>query len=60
MGVQEVSDGSAETMIIELDKQLAKLRNTANELNIPNANAINWTLIVSSTSEAGDFFQGSY
>ncbi len=44
-GVQEVSDGCAETMIIELDKQLAKLRNTANELNIPNANAINWTLI---------------
>ena len=51
MGVQEVPDDCAETMIIELDKQLAKLRNTANELNIPNANAINWTLIVSSTSD---------
>ncbi len=51
MGVQEVPDDCAETMIIELDKQLAKLRNTANELNIPNANAINWTLIVSSKSD---------
>ena len=51
LGVQEVSDGTAETMLNELDKQLSKLRETATELNIPNANAINWTLIVSSTSD---------
>ena len=49
--VQEVLDGTAKTMIIELDKQLSKLRNTAHDLNIPNFDAINWTLIVSSTSD---------
>ena len=51
LGVQEVSDGRAETMLQELDKQLSKLRQTANELQIPNANSINWTLILSSTSD---------
>ena len=51
LGVQEVSDGTSETMIKELDKQLTELRNIAKELEIPNANSINWTLIVSSTSD---------
>ena len=51
LGAQEVSDGRAETMLQELDKQLSKLRQTANELQIPNANSINWTLILSSTSD---------
>ena len=51
MDVQEVSDGTSETMIKELDKQLTQLRNIAKELEIPNANSINWTLIVSSTSD---------
>lgn len=40
LGVQEVSDGTSETMINELDRQLAHLRDTANELHIPNANSI--------------------
>lgn len=51
MGVQEVSDGSAQTMLTELDRQLTHLRNMATELEIPNATKINWTLIVSSTSD---------
>ena len=51
LGVNEVSDGSSETMIKELDRQLARLREMASELDIPNANSINWTLIVSSTSD---------
>lgn len=51
LGVQEVSDGTAETMLKELDRQLTHLRKMATELQIPNANNINWTLIVSSTSD---------
>ena len=51
MCVQEVSDGTADTMLKELDRQLAHLRKMANEVKIPNANNINWTLIVSSTSD---------
>ena len=38
-------------MIKELDRQLTRLRNLAQELEIPNAKSINWTLIVSSTSD---------
>ena len=51
LGVQEVSDGTSETMIKELDRQLTRLRHLAQELEIPNAKSINWTLIVSSTSD---------
>lgn len=32
MGVQEVSDGTSETMIQELDRQLTRLRAMANEM----------------------------
>ena len=51
LGVQEVADGTSQTMIDELDKQLQSLRELAKELKLPNANAINWTLMVSSTSD---------
>ena len=51
LGVQEVSDGTAETMLTELDKQLKHLRDMAAKLQIPHAQNINWTLIVSSTSD---------
>ena len=33
MGVQEDSDGTSETMITEIDRQLTRLRLLANELN---------------------------
>ena len=51
MGVQEVADGTSETMIQEIDRQLTRLRQIANDLDLPNADSINWTLIVSSTSD---------
>ena len=54
-----MSDGRAETMLQELDKQLSKLKQTANELQIPNANAFNWTLILSSTLDGGATQQSS-
>lgn len=38
-------------MIRQIDKQLTCLRELAQELNIPNYKAINWTLIMSSTSD---------
>ena len=51
MGVQEVTDGTSETMIREVDRQLTRLRQIANDLDLPNADTINWTLIVSSSSD---------
>ena len=51
MAVNEVSDGTSETMLKDSDKVLTRLRDMANKLQIPNANSINWGLIVSSTSD---------
>ena len=43
--MQEVADGTCETMINEVDRQLNKLRTVAKELELPNANKLNWTLM---------------
>ena len=50
--VNEVPDGSADSMIDDISRELKKLREIAHTLNLPNANKINWTLIVSSTSDS--------
>lgn len=46
--VQKVSDGTSETMIQELDRQLTRLCAMVNEMEM---HSINWTLMVSSTSD---------
>ena len=50
ISIDEIHDGTAETVINDVSKQLQKLREMAFTLNLPNANSINWTSISSSSS----------
>ena len=50
--VNEIPDGSAETLIADLSQELEKLREAAHALLLPNANKINFTLIQSSSSDS--------
>ena len=52
MSVNEIPDGSADSIVEDISQELAKLREIAHALNIPNADKINWTLICSSTSDS--------
>ena len=52
LSVNEIPDGSAESMIADISKELQKLRDIAHALNLPNADKINWTLITSSSSDS--------
>ena len=52
ISVNEVPDGSADTMIADLSQELQKLREVAHALRLPNADKINWTLVQSSTSDS--------
>jgi len=49
--VNEVPNGTAESIINNIDKEFERLRNIAIKLGISNANDINWTLVRSSTSD---------
>ena len=53
LSVNNVLDGSADSIINDISKELQKLREIAHELKLPDANKINWTLIVSSSSDSG-------
>ena len=52
LSINEVSDGSAETIVEDIGKELDKLRETAHQLNLPNADSINWTLFSSSSADS--------
>ena len=52
IGVNELSDGSADKVVADISYELETLRNTARALKLPNADSINWTMIVSSTSDS--------
>lgn len=52
LSVNEVADGSADSMIADLSQELQKLRDVAHALKLPNADKINWTLIQSSSSDS--------
>jgi len=52
ISVNEVSDGTATAAIEDVSKQFEKLRNVAHALHLPNPDRINWTLVVSSTSDS--------
>jgi hypothetical protein len=52
ISVNELSDGKAVTTVADISSELEKLRRIAHELKIPNADSINWTLIVSSNSDS--------
>lgn len=52
LAVNEIPDGTAESIIRDISKELQKLRETAEALNLPHARQINWTLLTSSTSDS--------
>ena len=51
LGVNELPDGKAISAIEDISREFEKLRKTAQMLDLPNPNSINWTLVVSSTSD---------
>ena len=52
MSVNQLPDGSADSAIEDVSKELCKLRDMAQSLGLPNADANNWSLIQSSTSDS--------
>ena len=52
ISVNELPDGTADTVIEDVSKELTKLREMAHSLGLPNADAINWSLVSSSTSDS--------
>ncbi len=50
--LNEVPDGTADSMIEDISRELEKLRDIAHALNLPNPERINWTLFASSTSDS--------
>ena len=52
LSVNEIPDGSADSMITDISRELQKLRDVAHALHLPGADKINWTLIRSSSSDS--------
>ena len=52
ISVNELTDGSATSIVSDISQELEQLRNTAKALKLPNADSINWTMVVSSTSDS--------
>ena len=52
ISVNQLPDGSADSVIEDVSRELCKLRKMAQSLGLPNADAINWSLIQSSTSDS--------
>ena len=52
LSLNEVPDGSADSMIENISRELAKLRDIGHALNLHNPERVNWTLFRSSTSDS--------
>lgn len=52
LSVNELSDGTAVTAVTDISNEFDKLRKAAHSLGLPNPDSINWTLVVSSTSDS--------
>ena len=52
LSISEVPDGTADSIIGDIDRQLKKLRCFAEELGIPNNKKLNWSMICASTSDS--------
>ena len=52
ISVNEVPDGTAESIINDIDLELEKLRNVAKDLGLPNRTSINWSIFASATSDS--------
>lgn len=52
ISVNEVPDGTAESIISDINSELEKLRNAAKGLGFPNHISINWSIFASATSDS--------
>ena len=52
VSVNELPDGTAKSAITDISRELEKLCETAHALNMPNPDSINWTWLISSTSDS--------
>ena len=52
LGVNEVPDGKAVSAVQDISKEFENLRRAAQMLGLRNPNSINWTLVVSSSSDS--------
>lgn len=52
LSVNELDDGTAVSVVEDISRELEKLRKAAQMLGLPNPNSINWTLVVSSSSDS--------
>ena len=52
VSVNELPDGTAASAVHDVSRELQTLREIAHALKMPNSDTINWTLLVSSTSDS--------
>ena len=52
LSVNELPDGTAISAVDDISREFEKLRRAAQMLGLPNPNSINWTLVVSSSSDS--------
>ena len=52
VSVNELPDGTADSVIKDVSQELEKLRETARALKMSNPDSINWSVLVSSTSDS--------
>ena len=52
VSVNEIPDGTGDSIIEDISGELQKLREIPHVLKIPNSNSINWTLVKSSLSDS--------
>ena len=52
ISVNELPDGSADSIIADMSRKIEKMRDIAQMLKIPNADKINWTLVSAATSDS--------
>ena len=52
ISVNELPDGTANSAIEDVSRELKRLRDTAKMLGMPHADSINWTLVASSTADS--------
>ena len=52
LSVNELPDGTAVSAVEDISREFEKLRAAAQALGLPNPNSINWTLVVSSSSDS--------
>ena len=52
ISVNEVPDGTAESIVNDINSELEKLQNAAKDLGLPNNMSINWSMFASATSDS--------